>query len=270
MRVADAIDLERYPIDRLDAPAGAAVLSRCRASLAESGLAVLPGFLRPEAVRACAGEALRCGEGAYHLDRMFRFGEGVSYAPDESTLAPDDPRLHRIRTALRFVPGDEIPVSSLLWRLYRWNPLLEFVRRALARDSLFRSPDALNSINYLVYRRGDEQDWHFDEHDFSVTILLQASEGAGFEFVPGLRDEERVDLEGLRLAQAGTHPDLRHPVAAPGTLSLFEGRYHYHRATRVACERERLLALLQFGDRPDEPDPEGARELNRLFYGRPE
>ena len=204
------------------------------------------------------------------MDRMFRYGEGMPYLRDESTLAPDDPRLYRIRTALRFVPGDEVPSGSPLWALYEWPPMLDFVRRALGREALYRAPDALNSVNYLVYADGDEQDWHFDEHDFSVTILLQASANAGFEFVPHLRHDHGEDLEGMRRAQTGTHPGLVRPPTSPGTLSLFEGRYHYHRATRVQGERERLLALLQYGDRPEDPDEQSVRELNRLFYGRPD
>ncbi len=261
----DAIDLERYPLDRLDGAPGRELLERCRAALARDGLAQLPGFLRPDVVESCAREALRCGEGAYHMDH-----EGTPYLPDGSTLTPDDPRLYRVRTALRFVPGDEIPSDSLLWALYEWRPMLDFVRRALERDVLYRASDALNSVNYLVYADGDEQDWHFDEHDFSATILLQASAGAGFEFVPHLRHDGGEDLEGMRRAQAGTHPGLVRPPDSPGTLSLFEGRCHYHRATRVRGEPERLLALLQYGDRPDDPDEPSARELNRLFYGRPD
>ena len=270
MPAPDAVDLQRYPLDRLDEAPGRELVERCRAALARDGLAQLPGFLRPEAVESCAREALRCGEGAYHMDRMFRYGEGMPYLRDESTLAPDDPRLYRIRTALRFVPGDEVPSGSPLWALYEWPPMLDFVRRALGRQALYRAPDALNSVNYLVYADGDEQDWHFDEHDFSVTILLQASAGAGFEFVPHLRHADGEDLEGMRRAQTGSHPGLVRPPASPGTLSLFEGRYHYHRATRVQGERERLLALLQYGDRPEDPDEQSVRELNRLFYGRPD
>jgi hypothetical protein len=259
-----AIDLARYPIDRLDLAEGRALVERCRADLARSGITQLPGFLRPEAVAAWSREALRCGAGAYHMDH-----EGTQFVADESALPADDPRRYRIRTALRFVPGDEVPRESPLWAVYAWPPLLDFVRRALSRDALYRAKDALNSVNYLVYHDGDEQDWHFDEQDFSVTILLQASPGSGFEFVPDLRDAHGQDLPGMRAAQAGTHPRLVRPTASPGTLSLFEGRYHYHRATRVRGDRERLVALFQFDDHPDDPDPEESRELNRIFYGRP-
>jgi hypothetical protein len=204
------------------------------------------------------------------MERMFHDGEGMPHRPDESTLAPDDPRRYRIRTALRFVPGDEIPSGSLLWALYGWPQFLDFVREALGREVLYRAPDALNSVNYLVYADGDEQDWHFDEHDFSVTILLQPSPGAGFEFVPHLRGEAGEDLDGMRRAQTGTHPRLVRPASAPGTLSLFEGRCHYHRATPVREGRQRLLALFQYGDRLEDADAPEFRELNRLFYGRPE
>src|SRR5262245_35454958 len=124
---AAAIDLARYPLDRLDSGPGRALVERCRADLARSGITQLPGFLRPEAVAAWSREALRCGEGACHMHHIFSYGEGMPYRPDESELAPDDPRRYPIRTTLRYVPGDEVSRESALWALYEWPPMLEFV-----------------------------------------------------------------------------------------------------------------------------------------------
>ena len=48
--LAHAIDLERYPIDDLEGPAGRALLARCRDQLRSLGACELEGFLRGDAV----------------------------------------------------------------------------------------------------------------------------------------------------------------------------------------------------------------------------
>ena len=42
--LADAIDLERYPIDDLDGPAARALVGRCREQLGRLGACELAGF----------------------------------------------------------------------------------------------------------------------------------------------------------------------------------------------------------------------------------
>lgn len=262
------IDVERYPLHKLDAEAGRNLVEQCRRDVVENSLCQLPGFLKASTVKTAAAEALRCGESAYHMSNEFTYGEGMPYAIDPDVLPKDDPRRYRIRTKLRFVASDEIPSNSLLLALYRWEPMLQFVSRVFQCEPLYRASDKLNGLNYLVYENDDEQDWHFDEQDFSVTILLQSAEQGGFEFVPNLRGADGEDLDGMRLAQQGEHPKLVRPKSETGTLSLFEGRYNYHRATRVVGPRKRLMALLQYYDEPYDPMDSETVELNRMFYGR--
>ncbi|MCZ6720139.1 MAG: hypothetical protein O7A65_01190 [Proteobacteria bacterium] len=263
-----AVDLERYPLDRLTDPAGAALVCRCQDEIAQAGICLLPGFLKPEALTAIAREALACGGTAYHMEHIFAYGEGMPDAVDPESLAADDPRRYPIHTALQFVANDEIPQASLMRQVYEWERMLEFVRRVFRRGRLYRGSDRLNGLNYTVMGEGDEQDWHFDEHDFSVTVMLeQGAAGGLFEFVPRLRGPDGEDLGGLRKAIDGTHEGLIRLSPAPGTLSLFEGRYNYHRATKVKGGRKRLLALLQYVEEPW-ADDEAADAMNRLFFGR--
>ena len=43
------LDLDRYPIDRLDSDAGHALLDKSRISLEQEGMFTLSGFIRPAA-----------------------------------------------------------------------------------------------------------------------------------------------------------------------------------------------------------------------------
>ncbi len=55
----DTVDLERYPIDDLDGPAGRALVARCRAELAAVGACDLPGFLERRAIEQIVAEIPR-------------------------------------------------------------------------------------------------------------------------------------------------------------------------------------------------------------------
>ena len=53
----DAVDLDRYPL--LDPEGRAGVIAEARRTLADNGTAILPGFLRPEAVTTMAATTER-------------------------------------------------------------------------------------------------------------------------------------------------------------------------------------------------------------------
>ena len=46
----------------------------------------------------------------------------------------------------------------------------------LEQDVLYRSDDPLDGCNMTVYEEGDELGWHFDQSEFSVTLMIQRSE----------------------------------------------------------------------------------------------
>jgi hypothetical protein len=56
--LADVIDVERYPIDRLESPQGQDLVARCRRELAAVGASDLEGFIRPAAVASVADWAM--------------------------------------------------------------------------------------------------------------------------------------------------------------------------------------------------------------------
>ena len=188
-----------------------------------------------------------------------------SGSPVES-LAPDDPRRVRIRSAKEGTALDDIPAESPVRALYESDEVLRFVAAALGIDPLFRSDDPLGALNYMYYAPGDELGWHFDGADFVVTLLLQApSAGGVFEFAPMLRSEGDRNDDGVRALLAGTSDRIRTMSGEPGTLALFRGHWSPHRVTPVEGSRTRINAVLSYASAPGHRLGE---ETYRLFYGR--
>jgi hypothetical protein len=267
MALPRIVDFDRYPIHDLASAEGKTLLARCRKELADRGFLNLPEFLKVDALPALIAEAESGGLRSPHFLKHFPFGTGTQEdSPETVGLSADDPRCFISRTALRFVADDLIPEDSLLRELYDWPGMAAFLAAVLGRDRLYPRADSLSGLNYTVMEAGDEQDWHFDEADFSTTILLQAAEGGGrFQYVRGLRSSAGDDLDGLKHALAGTHDELVSLDLEPGALNLFEGRFAFHRATPVEGGKHRLLAILAFDERPD---VRISNDLSRVFYGR--
>ncbi len=91
---------------------------------------------------------------------------------------------------------DLLPEDFGARRIYASDEVLAFVAAALEKDVLHRSADPLDGVNMTVYEQGDELGWHFDQSEFSVTLMIQRSQAGGeFEYAPMVRtpDDERYD-----------------------------------------------------------------------------
>ncbi len=255
------IDLARYPIGDLTGPAGAELAAEYRRRFAETGLALLPQLLRPEALALLAVEASHVAQGAY-----FCKGSHNAYlTPDDEGLPEGHPARRRQETHVGSVAYDRIPEGSALRRLYLWDPLMNFIGAILDKPRLYRFADPLGACSINVFRDGGAHGWHFDEAEFTVTLMLQAPESGGaFEYVPQIRgrpDElsivERV-LDGAR------EPVVELPFT-PGALLIFGGQDTLHRVTRVAGTRPRLVPVLCYSE---VPDLQNSEEVRKLFWGR--
>jgi len=257
------LDLDSYPLLALDTPRARSVVKEARSELARVGMAVLPGFLKREALAWLAEECDALAPGGH-----FSEVQGTPYidVPDLS-LPEGHPRRTLGRTALTAVAYDRFPAASGLRALYEWDPLLEFVRVLLGRDRLFRYADPLGALNLAVMRDGDELAWHYDQTDFVVSIAIQSSEAGGeFECVPMIRsaDDERYDAVRAVLAEDPRVPVTVVPMT-PGTLMLFEGRRSIHRVSPIRGSRPRHVALLAYDTKPG---TDSSELLKRVRYGR--
>ena len=256
------LDLDRFPLDRLDGVGGRALIARCRRDLRETGMFNLSGLIRPRALERCVAEvapALRTAAFTHSREHNIYFDDGIE------GLEPDHPALARFTTVNHTVCGDQIP-ASLVTRIYEWQPLIDFLAAAMDKPRLYPMADPLARINVMAYHAGDALNWHFDRSEFTITCLLQAPAAGGrFLYRIGLRSDGDPNYDGVGRLVAGKDDRVQTLVLTPGTLNVFKGRNTAHRVTPVDGDRERVIAVFSYYERPDV----AFSDAERLgFYGR--
>jgi hypothetical protein len=267
---AALVDLDRYPMLDLDG-AGAAMVKRHADELRDTGVSILPGFLRADVLPGLVAEC-----DALAVDAFLQDVQGTPYLelPDAEAWPAGHPRVTWDRSAVHTVAYDRFaPATSALRALFEWDGLMELVSRILRRSPLHRYADPLGAMNLAVMHEGDALGWHFDQTDFVVSLAIQPSDAGGeFENVQRLRwidgggIDERYDAVARVLA--GDAPELVTTVPmTPGTLMLFEGRWSLHRVTPVAGRTPRHVALFGYDTQPGTMSSE---LLKLVRYGRAE
>jgi hypothetical protein len=261
-RPEDLIDLARYPILNLKAPAAIALARECREQLDRTGACELPGFIKPAAVELLVREGDALSSLAYHS-----VARGTPYLePPDPALPADHPRRILDDTSVGVIAYDQFPADSPMRRLYEWDGLMAFIGAALGKEKLYRYADPFGALNLAVMRDGERLHWHYDMTDFVTSIALRAAErGGDFEYVPLIRnaaDENYPRVQRLLLGDNGEA--VRVPMHA-GTLLLFEGRNSIHRVTPIHGDTTRLVALLAYDTKPGTCS---SKLLQKSRYGR--
>ncbi len=255
------VDTDRYPVDQLGSGSGLSFAQRCRQEYLENGLCVLPGFIRPEALSQLASEANQYSDQAFFCKST----HNAYLTEDDASFPANGVERQQEQTYVGSVPYDRIGAETRLRSLYLWDPLKEFIRVVLGKDQLHRFADPLGACSVNVFVEGGEHGWHFDESEFTVTLMLQApEEGGAFEYVPlirGTADEKQIVQKVLDGDRQGVH-EL--PFTA-GTLLIFGGRQTIHRVTRVSGEQPRLVPVLCYSEQPGMKNSDSVR---KLFWGR--
>lgn len=259
---ADIVDLDRYPIHRLDSDEGRDFVADCRTALARTGVCHLEGFVRPEAVAAMVEIAGQLDGDAWASDRMHTI---YFEEPDDSVPA-QHPRAHLVRSAKHGIAYDQIPADAPMRRLYESDDLTNFIATVLDKPVLHRSADPLDALQVTLFHPGEELGWHFDRSEFSVTVMYQqADEGGDFEYLPGLRSDDNENHPGVQRLLQGDRTGLQVLPSAAGTLAFFRGEWALHRVTPIRGRRPRINSVLTYGERPDMVLNDLTSEL---FYGR--
>jgi hypothetical protein len=260
--LADAVDLDRYPIDDLGAPAGRELVARCREQLRARGACELEGFVRSAAVAETVRGVAPLEADAFRTETT----HNLEFSGREAELDPEDPLRIQVRSAKGLIAYDQIPADSPLRAVYESDVLTRFVGAALEIEPIHRQADEIGALNVMFYGPGDELGWHVDNADFVVTLMLRASAGGGvFEYVPLLRSPEDPNPDGVRALLTGDRSGVRTLSPEPGTLALFRGRRSPHRVTPITAGAPRINAVLSYAA---EPDARLSASARRIFFGR--
>ena len=259
---ADVVDLRQYPINEPDGQAYRDLVLHCRDQLRDRGVAQMPGFLTPGAVRQMIAEADRLAGRAWASDQSHT----IYFEPPDDSAGADHPRALLQHSAKKAVAYDLIPDGAPIRRLYESGDLTAFIAAVLGKPVLYRSADPLDALEIAIFDDGDELGWHFDNSEFSVTVMYTESEAGGhFDYCPGLRDSHDENYPAVQKVLLGDPGAVVRLPTSPGTLAVFRGQHALHRVTPVSGPRPRINSVLTYGEHP-------GMKLNQLtqelFYGR--
>ena len=135
----------------------------------------------------------------------------------------------------------------------------------LNKNELYPYSDPLSSININYYDEGDALGWHFDNSDFTITLLVKNCEKGGiYEFFNDMRykdgQEDYTFVEKiLDNKVSGTKVD-----SFEGDLMIFKGNRSIHQVTAVEVG-ERILVTFNYNETEGIPLSEQSR---KTFFGR--
>ena len=243
MALGDIVDLTHYPIDDLDGH-GAALVEYCRDTLCAEALCVLPNFVHAAALTRMVDEVLSRQDKTYHVENLRSM-----YSWLDATKFPDD-HIVNLRTAnhLDSIIRDDLPSDGLLNQLYEMDEVVEFCRRCLGFDSLYRVMCPHLSLNVKVMGKGARHAWHFDQNDGVFSLLLQAPRGGGhYEYAPYIRSDHEENYAAIRALVAGDRSLVKRVDIKPGSFCLFRGSQSLHRVSPItAGSPDRLIALFSY------------------------
>lgn len=230
--------------------------------LKETGIVMLPRFLNPTGLNALQKECQQLKVQAYTSQSSYN----VYVQPDDPNFGPDSARNRRCKTTKRCVPNDRIPSDSVLRTVYDAPEFRNFIAQLVGAKGLFPYDDTLSSININYYDPGDALEWHFDNSDFTITLLAQTCRKGGvYEYCTDMRytqdGEENYPLVEQILA-GQVKPEQAFVNA--GDLMIFRGNKSLHRVTPIE-EGNRILITFNFNDRPGVALSEESR---KTFFGR--
>ncbi len=247
--VADLVDLHTYPLHLPGTPEYDALVARCRAELAATGMYDLVGFVRPAAIERSVRHVRPLIDGHSFEHRR---AHNIYFLPPAQVagVAAGHPALASVETVNRTVCADQLEGSPVL-ALYEWEGLGCFVAATVGAERLHLMDDPLGRVNVMSYRHGEALNWHFDRSEFTITLLLQRPQAGGdFEFRPRLRTDADPNYDGVAALLAGGDTAVQRYAAEPGTLHVFFGRHTAHRVTPVRGDTDRLVGVFSYYDRP--------------------
>ncbi|MBZ9797451.1 2OG-Fe(II) oxygenase [Mesorhizobium sp. ES1-4] len=258
----DILDLDRYPLDREGSPEWNRLVEQSLAALEADGMFNLEGFLRPGVAEQAVREIKPVMDSRSHVHKRMH---NIYFKPSIPELAPGHPALRQVETISHTVCADQIAGSTVM-AIYEYEPLVRFLAATMGKAKLHVMQDPLARANVMAYRAGEALNWHFDRSEFTTTLLLQqAQRGGDLEYRTDLRSDDNPNYEGVARLLEGRDPDARILRMKPGTLNVFRGKNTAHRVTTVEGERERMIAVFSYYERPGVMFSEEERVG---FYGR--
>ncbi len=255
------VNLEKYPLDRLDSAAGQRLVAQCIDDLEHEGMFTLKGFMRREVIDEILPDLLQKFK---HESFLHTREHNIYFSDDLADIPADHPALARVKTINHTLCGDQL--AEPLLAVYRWSGLTEFLARVMDIPKLYPMDDPLACANILGYYEGEGLNWHFDRSEFTTTLLLQAPhKGGEFQYRQGLRSEQDPNYEGVARLLRGEDNEIASLKLGAGDLNVFKGKNTAHRVSPPVGNLARLVTVFSYYETPGKVF---SNEENLGFYGR--
>ena len=229
--------------------------------LEKDGILIFNSFIGTDGLKTLQDEANDLKKHSYRSSSEYN----VYISEYDNTFSSDSPRNRIMSTSKKCIPNDLIPKDSILQRLYDSSFLKDFFCELLDKENLYPYEDSLSSININYYDKGDALGWHFDNSDYTITLLIKnCTKGGVYEFFNDMRykdgKEDYAFVEKILDNEvSGTKID-----SFEGDLMIFKGNKSIHQVTTVE-EGERILVTFNYNEKIGVSLSEKSR---KTFFGR--
>jgi len=235
--------------------------AKYRETLNKEGILIFNSFIGTDGLKTLQDEANDLKKHSYRSSSEYN----VYISEYDNTFSSDSPRNRIMSTSKKCIPNDLIPKDSILQRLYDSSFLKDFFCELLDKENLYPYEDSLSSININYYDKGDALGWHFDNSDYTITLLIKnCTKGGVYEFFNDMRykdgKEDYAFVEKILDNEvSGTKID-----SFEGDLMIFKGNKSIHQVTAVE-EGERILVTFNYNEKIGVSLSEKSR---KTFFGR--
>ena len=265
LHLDQVMDMTKYPIYEPESAAYKDLVDYHRKQLKTYGVTTLPGLMKEDAIAIAVEEI----EGKMDSSYTMQTDHNIYLKGSDQAKAKDHIRNKRLDTKVAALACDELDEESPLKVIFRSDSFNEFIRQVLSLPSLYRNVDPVGAVFVNIYKDGYKHNWHFDESQWSTTILLQeADSGGDFQFTKPFRNENGETETYTIAEEVVTDNDCKHVNTLefkPGTLSIFQGRRSLHSVTKCYGQVPRLLGVLHFSQQEGIRNSPGVQEL---FWGK--
>ena len=239
------IDLSRYPLHQVGAPAWRELVDSKRDALQQNQFCTLPGFLLDDQRRKLVGAIEgRLGQ-ANRADNQ----RNIYLERARTGSLPDThPKNIFARGCYHMFGAHLLDPDSALKTLYYSSLMQQFTAAIVGVEQLYPNADPYQPVNVLCHGEGDRSAWHFDSSNaFTMTLMLQAPQAGGcFEIAPDTRSDEDPNYAAVASLLQGERSSVERVARSEGELVIFRGCHSAHRVTPVEGERRRLMCVMVY------------------------
>lgn len=258
---SEYINNDIYPLNNPGSKGWKDLVVQCRSSLKNSGVCIIKKFVKEHVIKKVVQEANQ----SVHLSHFCKDSHNVFFEKDNELLPDDHPLRVKENTSLNSIPYDLMKPNDILYQLYNWDPLMNFLSPILGHK-LYRMADPMAALTINCMGKNQNHGWHYDESQVTITLLIQKPVSGGlFQFVPNLRNKDSDGFSSLGAVLGGDHKNVVTLDIDPGDLLIFSGFFSLHRVTPVKGEKIRYVGTFCYKDRPNVLN---SPEVQKLFYGR--